>query len=98
MFPVLGTIGPITVYTHDFFTILALVVGLGIYYVELRRRGMLDGPIVWISLTALLCGTIGARVITAWEHLEVYAAFADRPFSEMIEHSGKSILGALAGG
>jgi phosphatidylglycerol:prolipoprotein diacylglycerol transferase len=98
MLPILGTIGPITVYTHDAFTILALAVGLGIYYFELRRRGMLDGPIVWISLTALVCGAIGARVITAWEHLEVYAAFADRPFTEVIEHSGKSILGALAGG
>jgi phosphatidylglycerol:prolipoprotein diacylglycerol transferase len=98
MFPVIGTIGPITVYTHDVFTILALVVGLGIYYRELRRRGMLDAPIVWISLTAVLCGAIGARLITAWEHLEVYAAFADRPFSEVIEHSGKSILGALVGG
>jgi phosphatidylglycerol:prolipoprotein diacylglycerol transferase len=97
MFPILGTIGPITVYTHDAFTILALAVGLGIYYVELRRRGMLDGPIVWISLTAILFGAVGARVITAWEHLEVYAAFVDRPFTEVIEHSGKSILGGLAG-
>ena len=98
MVPVVGTLGPITVYTHDLFTILALIFGLGIYSVELRRRGMLDGPIVWISLTALLCGAIGARLITAWEHLEVYAAFADRPFTYVIEHSGKSILGALAGG
>jgi prolipoprotein diacylglyceryltransferase len=98
MLPVLATIGPITLYTHDAFTILALAVGLGIYYGELRRRGMLGGPIVWISLTAILFGAIGARIITAWEHLEVYAAFADRPFTEVIERSGKSILGGLAGG
>lgn len=98
MHPILLQLGPITVMTHDAFTVLALGVGLAIYYHELRTRGWLGGPIVWISLAAVLGGAIGARVITSWEHLEVYAAFADRPFSEVIEHSGKSILGALAGG
>lgn len=98
MLPVVGSFGPVTLYTHDVFTVLALIVGLGIYYLELRRRRMLDAPIVWISLTAVLCGAIGARLITAWEHPEYYAAMADRPFSEVIERSGKSILGALAGG
>jgi phosphatidylglycerol:prolipoprotein diacylglycerol transferase len=98
MHPILLQLGPITVMTHDAFTVLALGVGLAIYYRELRTRGWLGGPIVWISLAAVLGGAIGARVITSWEHLEVYAAFADRPFSEVIEHSGKSILGALAGG
>jgi phosphatidylglycerol---prolipoprotein diacylglyceryl transferase len=96
--PVLIQLGSVTVMTHDAFTLLALAVGLAIYYRELRVRGWLDGTIVWISLGAVLGGAIGARVITSWEHLEVYAAFADRPFSEVIEHSGKSILGALAGG
>jgi len=98
MHPILIQWGPLTVLTHDAFTVLALAVGLAIYYRELRRRGWLGGPIVWISLAAVLGGTIGARVITSWEHLEVYGALADRPFSEVIEHSGKSILGALAGG
>ena len=98
MHPVLIQVGPMTVMTHDAFTILALAVGLVIYYRELSVRRWLDGTIVWISLGAVLGGAIGARVITSWEHLEVYAAFADRPFTEVIEHSGKSILGALAGG
>jgi phosphatidylglycerol:prolipoprotein diacylglycerol transferase len=96
--PVLIQSGPVTVMTHDAFTLLALAVGLAIYYRELRVRRWLDGPIVWISLGAILGGALGARLITSWEHLEVYAAFGDRPFSEVIEHSGKSILGALAGG
>jgi phosphatidylglycerol:prolipoprotein diacylglycerol transferase len=96
--PVLIPLGSVTVMTHDAFTLLALGAGLLIYYRELRARRWLDGTIVWISLGAILGGAIGARVITSWEHLEVYAAFADRPFSEVIEHSGKSILGALAGG
>ncbi len=98
MHPILAQLGPLTVMTHDAFTVLALTVGLAIYYRELRLRGWLGGPIVWISLAAVLGGAIGARVITSWEHLEVYGAIADRPFSEVIEHSGKSILGAIAGG
>ena len=36
--PVLS-IGPFTIATHDAFSLLALGVGLVIYYVELRRRG-----------------------------------------------------------
>jgi phosphatidylglycerol---prolipoprotein diacylglyceryl transferase len=97
VFPVLS-VGPFAIATHDAFTVLALAVGLAIYYRELRSREWLDAPIFWISLAAILGGLIGARVITSWEHIEVYAALGDRPFSEVIEHSGKSILGALAGG
>ena len=86
MHPVLIQLGPATVMTHDAFTLLALAVGLAIYYRELRVRRWLDAPIVWISLAAVLGGAIGARVITSWEHLEVYGALTDRPFSEVIEH------------
>jgi prolipoprotein diacylglyceryltransferase len=98
MHPVLGQIGPVTILTHDVFTILALIVGLAIYYGELARRGWLDAPIVWISLVAIVGGAIGARTITAWEHLEYYASLEGVPLTYAIEHSGKSIIGALAGG
>ncbi len=97
MVPVLS-VGPFTVATHDAFSLLALGVGLVIYYVELRRRGWLEPRIVWISIAAILGGALGARLITAWEHLEVYAAFDDVPLTWAIEHSGKSLIGALAGG
>ena len=98
MHPVMGQIGPVTILTHDVFTILALIVGLAIYYRELARRGWLDAPIVWISLVAIVGGAIGARTITAWEHLEYYAALDGVPLTYAIQHSGKSIIGALAGG
>ena len=97
MVPVLA-IGPFTIATHDAFSMLALGVGLAIYYAELRRRGWLEPRIVWISIAAILGGALGARLITAWEHLEVYAAFDDVPLTWAIEHSGKSLIGALAGG
>ena len=93
-------VGPVTVSTHDAFTVLALVVGLGMYYRELARRGWLDETIIWISLAAVIGGAIGARTITAWEHLEYYgdAAAAGVPITVLIENSGKSIIGAVAGG
>jgi phosphatidylglycerol:prolipoprotein diacylglycerol transferase len=97
LFPTL-TIGPVTVATHDLFSVLGLAVGLGIYYAALRRRGWLDPTIIWISFAAVLGGALGARVITAWEHVELYTAAGDVPLTWLIEHSGKSLIGALAGG
>jgi prolipoprotein diacylglyceryltransferase len=96
--PFLGHVGPIDIGTHDAFTAIALVVGLAIYYAELRRRGWLDATIVWISFAALLGGVIGARLITIWERPEVVEAFGSMPLTMAIELSGKSIIGAVAGG
>ena len=98
MHPVLGQVGPVTVLTHDAFTAFALVVGLALYYRELARRGWLEARIVWISLAAVIGGAIGARTITAWEHLEYYTTLEGVPWSQAIENSGKSLIGALAGG
>ncbi len=98
MHPVLAQVGPITILTHDAFTVLALVVGLSLYYRELARRGWLEPRIVWISLAAVLGGAIGARTITAWEHVEYYTALEGVALSQAIESSGKSLIGALAGG
>lgn len=92
------SVGPLVLSTHDVFSVLGLSVGLAIYYVELRRRGMLEPTIVWISAAAVLGAGIGARLITAWEHLEYYAALDGMPLTWAIEHSGKSLIGAIAGG
>lgn len=98
MHPVLGQVGPVTILTHDAFTVLALIVGLSLYYRELARRGWLETRIVWISLAAVIAGAFGARTITAWEHVEYYTALEGVPLSLAIENSGKSLIGALAGG
>ena len=97
MLPVLS-IGPFTVATHDAFSLLALAVGLALYYTALRRQGLLEPTIVTISAAAVVGGVIGARLITSWEHLEYYGALDGVPLTWAIEHSGKSLIGALAGG
>lgn len=91
-------LGPWRILTHDAFTVLALAVGLALYYRDLRRRGWLDGRIVTISIAAVVGALVGARLITAWEHIEYYAALDGVPLTVAIEQSGKSLIGALAGG
>jgi phosphatidylglycerol---prolipoprotein diacylglyceryl transferase len=98
MLPVLAELGPVRLVTHDVFTILGLLAGLAIYYRELRRRDMLEDRIVAISLAVVLGGAVGARLITAWEHLEYYRLLGEAPLTWVIEHSGKSLIGAIAGG
>lgn len=98
MYPVLFAFGPVTIYTHDFFTTLGLLAGLALYYYELRRRGMLSWPIFWISIAALLGGAIGCRLITAWEHPAYYASLGSVPLTYFLAHSGKGIIGGIAGG
>ena len=98
MFPVLYQNGPIIVFTHDFFTLLGLAVGLLFYYRELRRRGMLSYQIFWISIAAIVGGGIGARLSVVWEHPAYYANIASVPLSYFFTHSGKSIIGGIVGG
>jgi phosphatidylglycerol:prolipoprotein diacylglycerol transferase len=98
--PVLLQGGGIVVATHDLFSVLAVLAGFSIYYGSLRRSSLLDEKIVTASIAVLIGGVLGARLITAWEHPAFYAdaVAAGAPLGWIIEHSGKSILGALAGG
>lgn len=100
MVPVLWQSGPIVLGTHDVFSMLAVLVGFGIYYASLRRRGWLDERIGAISLAVLLGGIVGARVVTGWENLDDYGRALDAgvPLSYALMHGNKSLVGALVGG
>lgn len=97
MLPVLARIGPITIYTHDAFMLLGLVVGFTLYYRALRRERMLESRIVLISLAALVGGAIGARIATSWEVIDDVSA-AGLPLTYVLTHGPKSIIGGFAGG
>jgi len=92
--------GGIAVGTHDLFSVVAILFGFAIYYRSLLQSGLLEERIVIASVSVLIGGVIGARLITAWEHPAFYAdsVAAGAPLGWIVEHSGKSILGALAGG
>lgn len=98
MFPVLFQSGPITIYTHDFFTALGLLAGLALYYFELKRRNMLGYQIFWISLAAIFGGGLGARLIAALDHPAYYTTIGQQSLSYFFAHSGKGIIGGIAGG
>ena len=100
MVPVLLQSGPLVVGTHDFFSLLAVVVGFAIYWAELRRRGWLDGRIALVSLGVLLGGILGARLVTGWESVDDMgrAIDAGTPVSYALMHGNKSVVGALIGG
>jgi prolipoprotein diacylglyceryltransferase len=97
MVTVLARIGPVTIYTHDFFTLLGFAAGFVLYYRALRRDGVLDARIVLISMAALLGGAVGARLITSWEILDDVNR-AGLPLTYVLTHGPRSILGGLAGG
>jgi phosphatidylglycerol---prolipoprotein diacylglyceryl transferase len=91
-------IGGLRLATHDVFSLLALAVGFGIYYRDLRRRRLLEPRIVLISLGALLGAAVGARLLLAWENPAYWTENAGRvPLSALLEHSNKSIIGAIVG-
>ena len=97
MFPVLS-VGPFAIATHDAFTVLALAVGLAIYYRELRVRDWLDrADLLDLAQRRPRWPGRGPRDHGLGTRRGL-RGLRDRPFSEVIEHSGKSILGALAGG
>jgi prolipoprotein diacylglyceryltransferase len=98
MLPILFQNDFMVIYTHDFFTMLGLLVGLLVYFFELRRRQMLSYKIFLISIAAIFGGGLGCRLITAWEHLPYYTNQGDVPFIYLVAHSGKSIIGEIAGG
>lgn len=98
MWPIIWRHGDLVLYTHDVFTTAGLLAGLAVYYVNLRRDRMLGLPILYISIAAVVGGGVGARLITAWEHIPYYSNPEAVPLTMLVAHSGKSIIGGLVGG
>jgi len=95
--PVLARVGPVTVYTHDVFTLLGLLVGMALYYRALRRDHLLEPRIAIISIAALSGGVVGAHLLTSWEVLGAVSA-AGMPITAVLTDGPKSILGGFVGG
>lgn len=96
MAPILFADGPITLVTHDLFTIAGILAGLVLYYRALRRDRVLDGRIAIISLAAIGGGALGARLITSWEIVDEVNS-AGLPLTYVLTHGPRSIIGGLAG-
>ena len=97
MAPVLAQVGPLTLYTHDVLSVAGILAGLALYYRALRRDRVLDARIVLISVAAIAGGALGARLLTSWEIIDEVRA-ADMPWTYVVTHGPRSIIGGLAGG
>ncbi len=95
MYPVLFQIGPLRVPTHEFFTVLGLVVAAGFLLFESRRRGLADRAMATIAAGALLGAAIGARAGHWWVAVTENEAWLSLPV--MLVDAGKSVLGGLVG-
>jgi prolipoprotein diacylglyceryltransferase len=94
MYPVLFHVGPLPVPTHEFFTVLGLLVATGFLLLESRRRAMADRSMATIAAGALLGAAIGARAGNWWVAL---TEGGDVSLPAMLVDAGKSVLGGLAG-
>lgn len=99
MRPILFQIDGVPIYSHGFFVVLGLLIGLGLLIYEARRRHWPKEEVVPITLAAFVGGMIGARLSilflngleTAPIVLNFYALFDPRI-------GPGSILGGVAGG
>jgi len=99
MYPVLYENGWLVLYTHDFFTVVGLLAALALYYYELRKRNMLGFEIFWISIAAVVGGSLGARLIVVLDNPAAYFSnLGSMPLSYFLTHSGKGIIGGIVGG
>ena len=98
MRPVLFEVGGFQVYSHSFFLVLGLLVGLAVLLWEARRRRWSRSYTALIAVAAFVGGSLGARLSmilfirpSAIETLSQYAIFDPRL-------GPGSILGGVAGG
>src|SRR5512133_35333 len=98
MVSILFTINGIPVYSHGFFTLLGLLIGLAWLIVEARRRHWPKEEVVPIATAAFVGGMIGARVsivfFNGWETAPVVLSFY-RLFDPSVGLG--SILGGVIG-
>jgi prolipoprotein diacylglyceryl transferase len=98
MQPILFRIGGVPIYSHGFFVLLGLILGIVVLVLEAKRRRWPKEEVVPITLAAFVGGMIGARLsilfLNGWETapvvLDFYNLFDPR-------FGLGSILGAVVG-
>ena len=95
MYPVLISIGPLTIYTLGILWALGAFAGLWILRLELKRYRYdpeIAGSVVF---AAAIAGLVGARLLFI---LEEWESFLEAPFQIIFSGSGFSWYGGLVGG
>lgn len=93
--PVLFSVGGVGVPSYGFFILLALIVGICVYWREARRNRSMSENTLYIALAAVVGGILGAKIPIAILHTrELFTG--DGAWALL--WSGRSIVGGLAGG
>lgn len=93
---ILLRIGDVTVYTYSAWMALAVLVGLGLAWLQARRSGLGSDPISNAALLALLGGIVGARLEYVVLNVEY---FREQPAAAVqIWQGGLALQGGLWGG
>lgn len=93
--PVLFSIAGWDVPSYSFFMLLAVVVGVLVYYQEARRHRTVSENTFYIFMAALVGGTLGAK-IPMW--LAYRGDIAAHPGDMNVILSGRTIVGGVIGG
>jgi prolipoprotein diacylglyceryltransferase len=93
--PILFYIGGFPVKAYPVFIFLALVTGILVYIIQLRRDKIQKSNALYIAIFAIVGGTIGSKIpiiIMYWNQLN------SGHYSVNILLSGRTIIGGLIGG
>jgi prolipoprotein diacylglyceryltransferase len=95
MRPILLTVGPFAVPSHEALVALGVAAAGAVFLAEARRRGVAhDERLLWVVVGALLGGAVGAKLATAWRYV---AITGDGSLAGIVVRGGRSILGGLTG-
>lgn len=93
--PVLFSFGSFKIPAYEFFVLLGLIVGLGIYFYESKNQKRFGKSTIWLLVAALVGGVLGAKIpIWIWNYKLIISTFPD--LSVIL--SGRTITGGLIGG
>jgi len=97
--PVLFHVGSVPVYSHGFFLLCGLLVGLGWLVIEARRRRWTREEVIPITLAAFVGGMIGAKVSILFFNGFEYAPLVLNMYAMFDPRIGPgSIVGGVVGG
>ncbi|HET6626167.1 MAG TPA: prolipoprotein diacylglyceryl transferase family protein [Nocardioidaceae bacterium] len=94
MYPTLGSIAGVPLPSHGVFVGLGVLVAVGVFVVEARRRGQTDEKIVYVVLGALVGGALFMRLGTWMQHADLRQ---NASLAEQWLYGNRSILGGLVG-
>ena len=95
MYPVLFTIGPLTIYSLGLFWTLGALAAAWIFRLELKRYGYDPEVAGSVVFTAAIAGLLGARLLFI---LEEWENFRQAPFQFIFSRAGFSWYGGLFAG